>query len=164
MMETYWLAFYKASGKTSDRVIRWVTQSPYSHVELILSPSRPDNEDKVRLAFSSSGRDGGVRTKKISFDPNSWDFIPIEWADDQRIQAAIKSQAGCRYDYLGLALSQLLNLRRGSPSKWFCSEIIAWVLDLPFPSALSPGDLAAWVLRLNRLHLAIPRGVDQSTP
>lgn len=107
--------------------------------------------DTVRPAFSSSGRDGGVRIKHIAFDLELWEFVPVTWVDPRRVFRAIKSETGLRYDYAGLIFSQLLNLRRGSPSRWFCSELIASVLDLPFPSALSPGDLAVWVLRLNRL-------------
>ncbi len=148
-----WLAFYRGRGTWVDRAIRWVTRAPYSHVELILSPDRPVKGDNTRPSFSASGRDGGVRMKPITFDLESWDFIPVPWADEGRIQTAIKHQTGLRYDYLGLALSQVLNLRRGAANRWFCSEIIAWILDLPFPSALSPGDLYAWATRLNRLDV-----------
>lgn len=150
-MATYWLAFYKARGDKIDRAIRWWTRSPYSHVELILSPSKPKLGDNVRPAFSSSSRDGGVRTKTITFDLASWDFIPVAWVDEERVQTAVKRFSGRRYDYLGLAMSQLLNLRRGSAARWFCSEIVAWILNVPAPSSLSPGDLAAWALLINRL-------------
>ncbi len=151
-MAVYWLAFYKARGTIVDRAIRWVTRSPYSHVEIILSPSRPAIGDTARMAFSSSSRDGGVRSKCINFDLANWDFLPISWVNDDRLQMAINSYTGLRYDYLGLAMSQFLNLRRGASARWFCSEIVAWILDMPVPSALSPGDLSAWVAHLNNLH------------
>lgn len=153
-MPTYWLASYKARGTIVDRAIRLTTNSPYSHSELILSPNKPVHGDNARWAFSASGRDGGVRVKKITFDLASWDFVPIEWADEGRVETAIKHFSGRKYDYLGIVLSQVLHLRRGSSSRWFCSETIAWVLDLPMPSALSPGDLTAWVQRINRLLLS----------
>jgi hypothetical protein len=147
-----WLAFYRGRGTWVDRVIRVVTRSPYSHVEMILSPDRPVAGDLERRAFSSSTRDGGVRIKWISFDLDNWDFLPVTWADTYRIEATIAVHSGRSYDFVALLLSQFLNLRRGMTQRWFCSELIAWTLDLPFPSALSPGDLFAWVARLNQLH------------
>ncbi|MEY4953707.1 MAG: hypothetical protein RL299_2131 [Pseudomonadota bacterium] len=63
---------------------------------------------------------------------------------------AAETQSGLGYDWIGLLLSQVLNLRRGSSRRWFCSELVAWSLDLPTPSAISPGDLAAWVKFINQ--------------
>ncbi len=148
-----WLAFYRGRGTWVDRVIRVATRSPYSHVELILSPHRPVEGDIDRPAFSASGRDGGVRCKTIAFDLAKWDFVPVVWADEARLHHAIQTYSGLRYDYLGLLFSQIFNLRRDAPDRWFCSETVAWILDLPFPSALSPGDLSAWVARLNKLPI-----------
>ena len=136
------LAFYKARGTVIDRVIRRVTQSPYSHVEILIGCDAAPDGVFSWPAFSASGRDGGVRTKLVTFDAGAWDFIPAPWAREGRIRMAEATQSGLRYDWLGLFLSQVLNLRRGSSRRWFCSELVAWALDLPTPSALSPGDLA----------------------
>ena len=52
------LAFYKGKGNWVDLIIRVFTNSPYSHVEIVL------NKDW----YSSSPRDGGVRVKQIVDD------------------------------------------------------------------------------------------------
>jgi hypothetical protein len=138
------LAFYKARGTIADRMIRLITRSDYSHVEILPGCMVPPQPSFEWDSFSSSGRDGGVRLKRIRFDEGSWDFVAVPWADDDRIQNAMISEVGLGYDWIGLFLSQLLNLRRGSSRRWFCSEMVAHVLEMPTPYALSPGDLAAW--------------------
>lgn len=146
------LAFYKARGTVADRVIRWFTRSDYSHVEILIGCDAIPSGPFSWVAFSSSGRDGGVRSTLIHFDEGAWDFIPAPWADESRVQLAEASQSGLRYDWPGLFLSQVLNLRRGASRRWFCSELVAWTLGLPNPSTLSPGDLAKWVAHLNQHH------------
>lgn len=149
------LAFYKARGNIIDRAIRLATRSPYSHVEILIGCDCIPDGAFSWPAFSASGRDGGVRTKLVTFDDGAWDFIPAPWAREGRIRMAQATQCGLRYDWLGLILSQVLNLRRGSSRRWFCSELAAWALDLPTPSALSPGDLANWAKFLAPQHLNV---------
>jgi hypothetical protein len=133
-----------------DRAIRVITRSEYSHVEVLIGCESIPAGAFAWPAFSASGRDGGVRTKLITFDLGAWDFVPVPWASAGRIRMAAETQSGLGYDWIGLLLSQVLNLRRGSSRRWFCSELVAWSLDLPTPSAISPGDLAAWVKFINQ--------------
>lgn len=146
------LAFYKGQGDRIDRAIRWWTASPYSHVELInwLGTANPEGHPKA-LAFAASHRDGGVRGRVIAMAPGHWDYVTVPWADAPRVWSRARGLNGAGYDYPGLILSQLLNLRRGFRQRWFCSELLADLLDLPRPSAYSPGDLHDLVTRINAL-------------
>lgn len=146
------LAFYRGRGDVVDRVIRWMTRSLYSHVEIIWwCGTHGDDGLPEALAFSASSRDGGVRTRVIGMDPDHWDYVTIPWACQQRVAVLSRSEDGAGYDYLGIVLSQILHLRRSSGRRWFCSEIVGHALGLPFPQTLSPGDLHALVTRINHI-------------
>lgn len=147
------LAFYKAQGRFLDRVIRWVTRSAFSHCEILQGrPYQTDRAFEAR-AWSSSGRDGGVREKSITFKPGHWEFVTIPWAGPAAIDRVI-AEIGNPYDYAGLLASQALNLRRHRQDQWFCSEICAYALELSAPQELSPGGLYCRVLEMNRAYLA----------
>lgn len=147
------LAFYKAPGTMADRVIRTVTRSAFSHVELVdLRTLRDAVGDRpIARCLSSSGRDGGVRAKEIELARERWDLVPAEWAPLGAI-AAIERELGAGYDWRGLALSQLVALRMHSRRRWFCSEICGHALGLTNPHELSPGALRSRVLELTRVY------------
>jgi hypothetical protein len=69
-------AFYKGTHPgipgLYNRFVRWWTRGIYSHAEIVFSDW---------TSASSSFMDGGVRLKKIKFDPAIWDFIdlPDDW-------------------------------------------------------------------------------------
>lgn len=145
------LAFYKGKGNWVDKLIRFVTRSPYSHVELIPNPELKAQFGHVS-SMSSSARDGGVRFALITFDPDRWDFVDIDWYVGDQIFEIFRQQSGAKYDYFGLIFSQFFNWRRHNPKRWFCSEIIAFALDIPNANSYSPGDLKALVAKLNTTH------------
>lgn len=160
------LAFYKGKGNWVDKLIRFVTRSPYSHVELILEPKLKspiggssggtnavrNGGSKAVTCYSSSARDGGVRIKAIILNPDHWDLVDIEWYVGDHIERLFADLAGSKYDYLGLAFSQFFNWRRHCQTRWFCSEIIAFALGIPNANSYSPGDLKALVAKLNTTH------------
>lgn len=139
------LAFYKGTGHIDDRVIRWVTRSAFSHVELLASPPTAG----AGLAWSASGRDGGVRCKVITFHPDRWLFEPVPWAPANTFDR-IRPELGKPYDYRGILFTQLFNLRRHSARRWFCSELCAYALGLAEPQEFSPGSLCRRVREMNR--------------
>ncbi len=146
------LAFYRGRRTLSDRVICAVTRSPYSHVEFLPDVGAAQFHQPCKMhAISSSGRDGGVRSKDIEFDPNRWDILGVPWAPDDAADKII-SHLGKPYDYPGLIGSQLLNLRRQSDSRWFCSEICAYALGMGVPHKYAPGDLHRAVLERNAIY------------
>ncbi len=142
------LAFYKGRGSTwwyrvQDMLIRFATRSGYSHVELI------EGRAELGASFvclSSSGRDGGVREKRITLKPESWDLVTLS-ADPEPVAAYIRDRIGARYDYLGILLSQIFALSRHDAAKWFCSEICAAALGMANAQRMSPQalyDMVTW--------------------
>ncbi|WP_319533439.1 hypothetical protein [uncultured Cohaesibacter sp.] len=135
------LAFYRGRGRLFDRFVRLWTRSAYSHVELV---ERVVGYGETATAWSSSPRDGGVRSKAITFTADKWELVPVDWAPTDA-PGRISLDAGAKYDWLGILLSQILPIQWHSDDRWFCSEIIADVLDFPDPHTISPGELKALV-------------------
>lgn len=142
------LAFYKGLGKTrwqrcQDAAIRLATRGRYSHVELIAGSALNDD---LAQCLSSSGRDGGVRAKRILLKPESWDLVELRIDPAKPVQF-ICDRIGARYDYKGILLSQVLAFGWHDEARWFCSEICAAALDLPNPQRVSPQflfDVVTW--------------------
>jgi len=82
----------------------------------------------LRLCFSSSAMDRGVRFKLIDLEPKKWDFISCD--GDQEMEKDLiewcEIQVGRGYDFLGLAGFILCHLKLVKPDhlKVWCSEII----------------------------------------
>ncbi|MGB3407674.1 MAG: hypothetical protein WBA67_09280 [Jannaschia sp.] len=135
----YYVAFYRGHGTLADRIVRYATRSPFSHCELIRTSITPRRGDTVRC-ISASGRDNGVRIKDITLEDGKWDIYAVPWAPLDAWDRA-EAQLGQPYELWAMILSQLLNFRRHSRGKWFCSELVAHALGLNMPHAKSPGDL-----------------------
>jgi len=153
---TVTLAFYKGRGKSvfqrfQDGIIRRVTRGIYSHVELISGDAALG---RVAVCLSASGRDGGVREKRIFLNPESWDLVAMHM-DAGAPCEFIRGNLGARYDYAGLMLSQVLAFARHNPDKWFCSEICAAALGFPNPQRVSPQflfDVLNWKSKTTAEH------------
>lgn len=132
---TFRAAFYRGTrpgiaGGYNYAVRAW-TSSPYSHVELIFSDG---------WAGSSSFADGGVRLKRIEFDPARWDFIDLPAALEPAARAWFELHAGAPYDLLGnlqFVLAPFGQIERA----WFCSEACAAALGMLEPWRYDPGTL-----------------------
>ena len=131
------LALYKhkRSGLAGigPALIRWWTKSPYSHCELVIGD----------VSMSSSVQDGGVRAKRIKFDPAHWDFIELPWADGDHLLWHFGATAGEPYGWTDLLWRQIFN-RPGDARGAFCSEWCAAALGLTTPQQYSPGALAKY--------------------
>ena len=125
------VAFYKGDGLRRDKFIRWWTQSPYSHVELVM----PDG----MMAGIRPPDDPFVRKKSIrGIKEGDWDFIEIRISDKQlkKLKAFIDSTRGQGYDWLGMIASHLTPFKVKLPNRWYCSE---WVLY-----ALAASKVFSW--------------------
>ena len=143
-----WIAFYRGHGRfLSDTVVRWVTNSEFSHCELLRSDTAPA-AGQTHLCGSASVRDGGVRTKEITFREDRWEFVPVRWAPDTAWDV-IRDNIGRPYDFLGLAMTHILNMRVHSRKRWFCSEICGHAIGLRAAHAYAPGDLYRVVGEMN---------------
>ncbi len=146
------LAFYTGAGRCDDRVIRWVTRSAFSHVELLGQPPGRHGPDAwIGHSWSSSRRDGGVRGKAIVFAAGRWVFLDVPWAPADTLDT-LRSELGAPYDFVGLVGAQLLNLRRHRTGRWFCSELCAHALGLDAPQTFSPGGLYRRIGEMNRVY------------
>lgn len=112
-------------------IIRWWTDSPYSHSEIVIDDTW----------MSSSIPDGGVRAKQIPYNPDHWDLIPLPWAGRMRILSFYRETKGTPYGWSDLIKRQLFN-HRGDDPGYFCSEWCAAALGIPDPEMYSPAALA----------------------
>jgi hypothetical protein len=136
------LAFYKARGTWFDRLIRFVTRSPYSHVEVAIT-QQPDGR---WLCGSSSVRDGGVRLKAIALSAENWD-LRFVGGDANAVRAWFEARAGERYDWLGV-LRFVLPFVGQSSRRWFCSEACLAALGLPEPWRFAPAEAVSVAVAL----------------
>jgi hypothetical protein len=133
-------AFYKGTHAglpgAYNRLVRWWTRSPYSHVELLFLGGRE--------SASSSYMDGGVRFKSIDFNPALWDFVDLPVTAEVAADAYLWfiDHAGDAYDLLG-NLHFVVSAIGDDKRKWFCSEACAAALGMPNPERFDPGTLHA---------------------
>lgn len=116
-------AFYTANrpglAGLYNRLVRWIDGGPYSHVELIFADG---------MSASASYLDGGVRFKRIEFDPDHWEIIEVG-GDEATARAWFVAHEGRGYDLMGTARF-LFGVIPQDPDKWFCSEAVAAALGL----------------------------------
>lgn len=136
------LAFYCGKRKVNrksligDWLICWVTDSPYSHVELVASMWPAWAE-----VLSSSLRDGGVRAAWRALAPERWVIVEFDGNSHPAIDY-VRSRVGTPYGWLDL-LSFLLPFRVSTKGD-FCSEVVAASLGIDDAWHKSPGDLFEW--------------------
>eukprot|EP01035_Chromulina_nebulosa_P055037 gene55037-75404_t len=93
-------------------------------------------------AGSASFTDGGVRLKRITFDPGKWDFIDLPEHLKPAARAWFDQHAGSPYDLLG-NLQFILAPFGQAEDHWFCSEACAAALGIIEPGRYDPGTLAS---------------------
>ncbi len=152
-MCNYKIAFYKGKKPGSglmtsvfrflDSATRVLTKGPYSHCELV--EVLPTGEYKC---FSSSYRDGGVRSKILSLNQESWDFVSADFVRLETLQEVENSTEGLGYDLLGAM--GLVFLTPQSQKRWFCSELVAEVIGLPESWRYTPNTLYSVCKRLEQ--------------
>ena len=128
----------------------------------------PDNERWVGISpFLTSTV--GIREKNISTEnqKENWDYLTftLNWREPVReyqinqLNKFIEKTLGCRYDWIGLIISNLTPFLVKKRNKWYCSEWIAHALvnarivmwddmDLYDTPEMSPGKLYELLLNL----------------
>ena len=134
------IAFYKAPGTWTDKLIRFWMKGPYSHCEIRMVDG---------YCYSSSLRDGGVRCKPIYLDPADWDLVNLNIPLDQQAGVAhwFNVNIGKKYDLLGL-VGFLFRPQAGSRDSYFCSEACAAALGVIDPWRFDPNALYSLVKQL----------------
>ncbi len=144
------VAFYKATrpglAGIVNRLIRWWTNSPYSHCELIISES-----DAGALCASSSYEDNGVRFKTIRLKPENWDIIEVPTTASQEADAETwyRLHDGQPYDLT--ACIGFVWRRNHRAGHWDCSESIGDAFAVPEAWRFDPGTLYAALLGIPKL-------------
>ena len=120
------VAFYKGKGSWKNRVIRWWTKSKYSHAELVM----PDNFTWISISpLLTSKVQSRINT---DFNPEIWELVSIEVSAEQVqvINDFFEETKGCKYDWIGMILSQFLPCKIKHRHRWYCSEWISYALRI----------------------------------
>ena len=124
------IALYNGEGLLGDKLIRWWTHSEFSHVELIINDTW----------HTSSIRDGGVRKRHSTARPTeNWVFVAVD-IDTEKAVELFNEIEGMSYDWFGIAFSQFIKADGHEREKWFCSEVVALMMQLEEPQRYSPED------------------------
>lgn len=130
-------AFYKGTRPglpgIYNAVVRAWDSGPYSHCELIFSDG---------MSASASFADGGVRFKRIGYDPNRWDFIELPDHLEEAARNWFAMHDGKPYDIAG-NFGFVWRPIRGRSGAFFCSEAVAAALGFPEAWRYSPNGLAS---------------------
>ena len=130
--------------KLSAESIKYWDSSKYFHIEIII-------KDK----WIYSGTEGGIIITELKpLTDKNYDYYDLTTPNltteqEKILFDYIESQKGSGYDWLGIFLSQILPFDRESSDKWFCSEIVAKLLQMMYveefldkkPNTLSPADI-----------------------
>lgn len=120
------VAFYKGKGDFVNTIVRWWTNSVYSHAELVL----PDDVTWIGISpFVKSKIDKKI---KLQIEPADWDFVTIEVTEQQYeiIMQFFSDTKGAGYDWVGMLLSQFLPCKIKHRRRWYCSEWITYALRI----------------------------------
>ena len=132
------LALYKGKGNWVNSLIRWRSQSIYSHCELIVDG----------WMYSSTVHDGGVRCKLQTYlREEDWDIIPVHFTNGEDILLHFAETKGHPYGWKDLAQSQLFGTATADDKGDFCSEWCAAAIGLPNAATYSPqrlGEVVKW--------------------
>lgn len=134
------VAFYKGRKRLFNRVTSWWLRGPYSHCEIVF-----DEIEQGSVCASSSFMDGGVRVKVIALDPEHWDVIDVA-GDAAFANLWWREHEGMHYDTLGL-LGFVARIVKQDKRRWFCSEAVAAMLQIPDPWRFDPCTLHAALTR-----------------
>ena len=135
------LAFYKGPPRNdwlhtiSHYAIRLWTWSKYSHAELVIDG----------ICYSSSTRDGGVRSKRIDLSSGRWDVVemPLDRFREDDALSWFLINNGDKYDWAGVWRFVFPFLPQ-SEKRWFCFEAIGSALGMAGAHKLTANDLHRW--------------------
>lgn len=112
-----YIVFYKSNHKWWSRLIKWWTNSNYSHCELY------NGSELIGISTEQS-----VRKKVNKINPDKWDIFEIK---DNLIESVIdnffEKTKGSKYDWRGIIYSYIFNRKLHSKNKYTCSE---WIIEL----------------------------------
>ena len=139
------ILFYKGKGKWGNALIRWWTNSIYSHCEIEIDG----------FIYSSSLMDGGIRKKSSAgLHVDDWDSIDLSFLGEDvksKVLSYFSSTEGLKYDIVDLFLNQIINTNRVVSRGSFCSDWCAQALDIPHSALYSPETLKGLLLYIKSI-------------
>ena len=130
-------AFYKGTRPGIQGLyniaVRWWELGKYSHCELVFSDG---------VSASASYLDGGVRFKRIEYDPAKWDLVDLPEFDEPSARMWFEMHEGRGYDLFG-NFHFVVGPIRNDDGKYFCSESIAAALGFADAWRFEPNVLYA---------------------
>jgi len=108
--------FWKGPCGFFGTLVRIRTRSAYIHSELLFSDGA-----RFRIAPGEVSR-FYVPADAPRWDGAVWDCLEVAGGDEAFVRKWCFEQSGTKYDWLGLALCQVLPWGREHPDRWFCSE------------------------------------------
>lgn len=147
------LALYKGPPQTiSHNIFHYATRlwtfSKYSHAELVIDG----------ICYSSSSRDGGVRSKLIDLSSGRWDVFDLNTTPEQK-QIALdwfEKHKGEPYDYRNI-IRFVLPFVGHNERHWVCYESIGAALGIDKPHKLDAEKLLTAALKLQRFEAVTVR-------
>lgn len=120
------LRFYQGKGLVAW-IVRRITGGKYAHVEIVIEC----------IGFVCL-----LGTKcHTRWAPNDDGDVSVQVTCAEGFQGRSLEGLGSTYDWIG-AIRAGTPFGREHPSKWFCSELAAYVIGLENPHVWSPQDLA----------------------
>jgi hypothetical protein len=119
-----------AGKHIGHRAIQVWFLSIYSHAEIKIGST----------GYSSSARDGGVRSKAIDFHDGKWDLYPLIGFDVAYALEYHRERVGWGYDYRGVASYPFPVIKHDSQRE-FCFEHVGGMAKMSEPHRLGPYQL-----------------------
>lgn len=143
MTHKVYFAAYMGKKRLIDKMIRWWTNKPYPHIELVVNST----------CYSSSHIDKGVRKKLIdTSDRSKWCVEEIPWTLSSQILDYYQKTKHRKYGYLDILYKQILRTNISTGRGDFCSEWCAAALNIPNASSLNPGELVELIRFITKVY------------
>ena len=143
-MQLFQLALYKGPPSSlihniSHYITRLGTWSKYSHAELVIDG----------ICYSSSARDGGVRSKVIDLSSGHWDVFDLTDNKQKKAKALawFVEHHGNPYDYRNI-VRYVLPFIGHNKNHWVCYEAVGAALGIKRPHMLTAEKLLEEALLL----------------
>lgn len=143
------VALYIGNHKGDTLSVRlgwWITRlmqkgkySNVTHVEAI----HEEHSDGTVTIVSSSLRDGGVRSKRVTLTKDNWVIVDMPLWDVNKSKKFFAETVGDKYDIRGALATVLPGIRQDS-SRWYCNEWVCYPF-LEDSGIFGPNHIAAIV-------------------
>lgn len=119
--------FFKGTRKGSageiDRMIRALTNGPYSHSALLFS------DGKIGEATNVDEAGVRIRVAKLPLNTDGWDIVDLPEFNERHARDWFIAHLGEPYDYDG-ALRMSDPTLHQDPGAWYCSEAVMAALGI----------------------------------